>query len=184
VRYRNEVWTGIEYQVAGHMAWEGMVTEALAIVRAVHDRYHPLKRNPYNEVECGDHYARALASWGVFTALCGYEYDGPRGHLGFAPRLTPEDFRAAFTAAEGWGTFSQRREGEVQREHIEVRRGRLRVRTLCFEVPQRPGAPTVTVTVAGRRVPATARAVGIRLHVELPRPVVIDEGEALEVTCA
>jgi uncharacterized protein (DUF608 family) len=184
VRYRNEVWTGIEYQVAGHMAWEGMVTEALAIVRAVHDRYRPLKRNPYNEVECGDHYARALASWGVFTALCGYEYDGPRGHLGFAPRLTPENFRAAFTTAEGWGTFSQWRDGEIQRERIGVCRGRLRVKTLRFEVPPRPGAPAVTVTSAGRETPATGRADGAGLRIELARPVIIEEGETLEVTCA
>ena len=58
VLYRDEIWTGIEYQVAGHMAWEGMITEALAICRAVHERYHPAKHNPWNEIECGDHYAR------------------------------------------------------------------------------------------------------------------------------
>ena len=46
-----------------------------------------------------------MASYGVFLAACGYEYHGPKGHLAFAPRLTPEDFRAAFTAAEGWGRF-------------------------------------------------------------------------------
>ncbi|HEO71481.1 MAG TPA: hypothetical protein ENN80_09465, partial [Candidatus Hydrogenedentes bacterium] len=57
VYYKNEVWTGIEYQVAGGMIWEGMLEEGLAVCRAVHDRYHPLKHNPYNEVECGDHYA-------------------------------------------------------------------------------------------------------------------------------
>ena len=109
VRYREEVWTGIEYQVAGHMVWEGMVTEALAICRGVHERYHPAKHNPFNEIECGDHYARAMASWGVFTALAGFEYHGPKGHIGFAPHITPENFRAAFTAAEGWGSFAQTR---------------------------------------------------------------------------
>ncbi len=58
-RYHNEIWTGIEYQVANHMAYEGMLTETLAICRAIHDRYHPSKHNPFNEIECGDHYARA-----------------------------------------------------------------------------------------------------------------------------
>ena len=95
--YFNECMTGFEYQVAGHMIWEGMVQEGLAITRAIHDRYHAARRNPWNEVECGDHYARAMASYGVYLAACGYEYHGPQGHLGFAPRLTPEDFRAAFT---------------------------------------------------------------------------------------
>ena len=89
-RYRNEVWTGIEYQVANHMAWEGMLTECLAICRAVHERYHPSKRNPFNEIECGDHYARSMASWGVVTSLAGFEYHGPNGHIGFAPRLAPK----------------------------------------------------------------------------------------------
>ena len=106
-RYRDEIWTGIEYQVASHMAWEGMVTEALAICRAIHERYHPAKRNPFNEIECGDHYARAMASWGVLTSLAGFEYHGPRKHIGFAPRMTPEHFKAAFTAAAGWGSYQQ-----------------------------------------------------------------------------
>ncbi len=49
-----------------------------------------------------------MASYGVFLAACGYEYHGPKRHLAFAPRLSPENFRAAFTTAEGWGTFSQK----------------------------------------------------------------------------
>ena len=80
-----------------------MVQEGLAITAQIHDRYHASRRNPWNEVECGDHYARAMASYGVFLAACGFEYHGPKGHLGFAPRLTPEDFRAAFTTAGGLG---------------------------------------------------------------------------------
>ena len=51
-----------------------------------------------------------MASYGVFLAACGFEYHGPKGHLGFAPRLGPDDFRAAFTSAEGWGTIAQKRE--------------------------------------------------------------------------
>jgi uncharacterized protein (DUF608 family) len=135
VLYREEVWTGIEYQVAGHMVWEGMVPEALAICRGVEDRYHPAKHNPYNEIECGDHYARAMASWGVYTALQGFEYHGPKGHMGFAPRVTPESFRAAFTAAEGWGSVAQTRQDSVQQETIELRWGRLNLNTLAFAIP-------------------------------------------------
>jgi non-lysosomal glucosylceramidase len=55
---------------------------------------------PTGAISCTS-YARSMASYGVFTAVCGYEYHGPKGHLGFAPRLTPENCRAAFTAAEG-----------------------------------------------------------------------------------
>lgn len=132
VGYFNECMNGFEYQVAGHMLWEGMVQEGLAVARAVHDRYHPSRRNPWNEVECGDHYARSMASYGVFLAACGFEYHGPQGHLGFAPRLTPHDFRTAFTAAEGWGTFAQRIAGGRLEASVEVRHGCLRLRTLAL----------------------------------------------------
>jgi len=85
--YFNECMNGFEYQVAGHMIWENMVQEGLAITRAVHDRYHASKRI-VERGECGDHYARSMASYGVFLAACGFEYHGPHGHIGFAPRLT------------------------------------------------------------------------------------------------
>ena len=101
--YFNECMNGFEHQVAGHMIWEGMVQEGLAVERTVHDRYHAARRNPWNEIECGDHYSRSMASYGVFIAACGFEYHGSKEYLAFIPRLTPEDFAAAFTAAEGWG---------------------------------------------------------------------------------
>ncbi|NIM52864.1 MAG: hypothetical protein GTN78_26660, partial [Gemmatimonadales bacterium] len=135
-RYRNEIWTGIEYQVAGHMAWEGMISEALAICRGIHERYHPSKHNPWNEIECGDHYARALASWGVLIGLSGFESHGPRCHIGFAPRITPDDFRCAFTASEGWGSLSQKRQRSRQVNEFAVRWGRLRVNSVSVDLPE------------------------------------------------
>jgi len=153
VRYRNEVWTGIEYQVAGHMIWEGMLDEGLSIIRAVHNRYHPLTHNPYNEVECGDHYARAMASWGCYQALLGMTYHGPDGVLEFDPRLSPEDFRAAFTTAEGWGTYSQRRGDGSFEAAIDVKWGRLRLTELTVRVPGvevHGGDFDVTVECSGR----------------------------------
>ncbi|MCX5639188.1 MAG: GH116 family glycosyl hydrolase, partial [Planctomycetota bacterium] len=180
--YSHEVWTGIEYQVAGHMVWEGMVTEALAICKAVHERYHPAKHNPFNEIECGDHYARAMASWGVYTALAGYEYHGPKGHLGFAPRLTPENFRAAFTTAEGWGTFAQKRQGKIQREQIEVRWGRVGLKSLAFAVPENFRQVTVSLTAAGEPVESDYSLNGSRLEITLKKKIVLSENQTLEAT--
>src|SRR5690606_12753796 len=93
VRYKDEVWTGIEYEVAAGLVYEGLLDEALAIVKGVDQRYDASKRNPWNEIECGDHYARAMASWGILLALSGFDYDGPAGHMAFAPRITPDEFR-------------------------------------------------------------------------------------------
>ena len=182
--YFNECMNGFEHQVAGHMIWEGMVQEGLAIARAVHDRYHGSRRNPWNEVECGDHYARSMATHGVFLAACGYEYHGPKGHLAFAPRLTPENFRAAFTAAEGWGSFQQRREDARQVERIEVRWGMLRVKSLAFELPEGASAGPVTVAVGGKQVPAQAAGSGPNVRLTLLAPVEVKAGETLEVTIA
>lgn len=129
--YFNECMTGFEWQAAAHMIYEGEVIEesdfgkaaeileddknpkaltlrGLAVGRAIHDRYHPAKRNPYNEIECSDHYSRANASYSAFLAICGFEYNGPAGRIGFAPKLNPKDFKAAFTAAEGWGSYEQK----------------------------------------------------------------------------
>ena len=128
--YFNECMTGFEWQAAAHMVQEGtpiaatdfprinellensedpraLTARGLAVARAIHDRYAPERRNPYNEIECSDHYARANASYSVFLAACGYFYHGPNGVLGFDPKIDPIQFKAPFTTAEGWGTFQQ-----------------------------------------------------------------------------
>ena len=182
--YFNECMTGFEYQAAGHMIWEGLVQEGLAITRAIHDRYHPLRRNPWNEVECGDHYARAMASYGVFLAACGFEYHGPKGYLAFAPRLTPEDFRAPFTTAEGWGTFHQKRDGNAQTEKIELRWGRLRLRSLAFALRKDAQPGTVTVIAAGKPVAAKHSSQGNQVIVTLGASLVVESGQVLEIRIA
>ncbi len=181
VRYRSEVWTGIEYQVAGHMVWEGMVDEALAICNGVHHRYHPSKRNPFNEVECGDHYARAMASWGVYTPLAGYEYHGPKGHIGFAPRITPENFSAAFTAAEGWGTFAQKRDEKLQSEKITIRWGMLKVESLAFAIPEDFDLAGVTVTLDKTVVKSSHTLKDGRIEIKLAKRQLVNEDQTLEV---
>lgn len=182
VIYKDEVWTGIEYQVASGMIADGMVEEGLAMCRAVHDRYHPIKRNPYNEVECGDHYARALASWGVYTALQGFEYHGPKGHIGFAPRITPENFKSAFTAAEGWGMFSQKREGTAQEDRIEMRWGSLRVKTLAFEIPAGTTVTAVAAAIGDTPVESTFTASGTRVLVSLTNEATLAQDQFLNAS--
>jgi uncharacterized protein (DUF608 family) len=106
--YCDEVWTGVEYQVAAGLIFEGLVDEGLAIVAAVRDRYAGHNRNPFNEVECGHHYARAMASWGVLIALSGFRCDAGAGELAFAPRINPENFRTFYSTGASWGSFAQK----------------------------------------------------------------------------
>jgi hypothetical protein len=182
VRYKSEVWTGIEYQVAGNMVWEGMVDEALTICRGVHDRYHPAKHNPFNEVECGDHYARAMASWGVYTALAGYEYHGPKGHIGFAPRITPESFRAAFTTAESWGLFTQKLDDKKQYEQIKLRWGQLNVKSLAFAVPEDFKSARAVVTLDRTAVRSDYKLKDGRLEITLKKKLTVSKDQTLGVT--
>ena len=156
IGYFNECMSGFEHQAASHMMAEGMVLESLAVTRAIHDRYHASRRNPYNEVECSDHYARAMASYGTLIAACGFESHGPTARIGFAPRLTPEAFRAPFTAAGGWGTYAQKRSAGKQAHSLEIKHGRTFVKTLALELP--PGA---TAKRAAARL--GGKAVGVRL---------------------
>ena len=181
VRYKSEIWTGIEYQVAGHMVWEGMLDEGLAICHGIEQRYHPAAHNPFNEVECGDHYARAMASWGVYTALAGFEYHGPKGHIGFAPRMQPRDFQAAFTGAEGWGTFIQKRTRNAQRERIELRWGHLNAKTLAFSVPRRWKSASASVRCGDDAIESTSALRDGRIEITLTDKIRLSAGQELEV---
>jgi uncharacterized protein (DUF608 family) len=73
--YSNEVWTGIEYQVASHLILMGEVEKGLDIVRTARDRYDGKVRNPFDEYECGHWYARAMSSYGLLQGLTGVRYD-------------------------------------------------------------------------------------------------------------
>jgi hypothetical protein len=182
VGYFNECMTGFEYQVAGHMIWEGLVEQGLAVTRMIHDRYHASKRNPWNEVECSSHYARAMASHGVYLAACGFEYDGPKGRLAFAPRLTPGNFRAAFTTAEGWGTFSQKSEGRRLKAELQVTWGRLRLNELALELGDVRSVGRDRVTVGGKTVAVQFRRDAKWFRLQLEPAAVLDPARPMVVT--
>lgn len=73
--YSNEIWTGIEYQVASHLMFKGEVEKGLEIVRKCRERYNGIVRNPFNEYECGSWYARAMSSYAMIEGLTGVRYD-------------------------------------------------------------------------------------------------------------
>ena len=135
-RYSDEVWTGIEYQVASHLIYENFIEEGLSIVKAIRERYDGRKRNPWNEEECGSHYVRAMASWGVLTALTGYSYSGPEKKISFDPKVHHEKFKCFWSCGSGWGSFSQESE-KNKREKIEilVEFGSLKLKQFTFHLP-------------------------------------------------
>ncbi len=124
--YSDEVWTGIEYQVASHLIEEGLVNEGLAIVEAVRRRYDGRVRNPWNEYECGNYYARAMASYALIGSLSGFRYSAAERTLWFAPKLPGGRFETFFSTASGFGTLRLDGSGLT----IEMIEGELVVDTL------------------------------------------------------
>jgi non-lysosomal glucosylceramidase len=159
------------------MIAEGMVEQGLAITRAVHDRYHASRRHPWNEIECGDHYARAMASYGTFVSMCGLEYHGPKQHIGFAPRTDESDFSAAFVAAEGWGTFSQ----QIKPSTLE---GCVCLRTIALGIPEGRTRSGVSAAWNRNSIPTQANVAGQQVTIALESPVELKSGDVLKITVA
>ncbi|HEV8150404.1 MAG TPA: GH116 family glycosyl hydrolase, partial [Gemmatimonadales bacterium] len=101
--YSDEVWTGIEYQVASHLMLMGAVPQGLEIVRTCRSRYDGRVRNPFDEYECGHWYARALSSYALLQSLSGARYDAVEQVLYLEPKLAG-DFQSFLATASGYGT--------------------------------------------------------------------------------
>ncbi|MBI3843578.1 MAG: hypothetical protein HY292_02965 [Planctomycetes bacterium] len=179
ILYCDEVWTGVEYQVASHMLFEGIVEEGLAIVKGARDRYDGTKRNPWNEIECGDHYARAMSSFALLTAAQGSTYDGPAGVIGFAPRLSPEKHRSFFVGAEGWGQFEQTRAELELRATLTVKWGSLALREVRLQAPWPAREATVRAPWGESRVAVAPAGEWLRVPLGEHRRIVA--GETLSI---
>jgi non-lysosomal glucosylceramidase len=118
--YSDEVWTGVEYQVAVHLIYEGLIDEGLTIVKAVRDRQDGFKRNPWNEVECGHHYVRSMSSWGLLIALSGFQFDMVRKEMSFNPVVNKDAFTAFWSTGLAWGTYAQKRIDGTDKFQITV----------------------------------------------------------------
>ena len=101
--YSNEVWTGIEYQVASHLMLMGEVEKGLEIVREARQRYDGRVRNPFNEYECGHWYARAMSSYGLLQGLTGIRYDAVEQTL-YVDSKIGSDFESFLSTATGFAT--------------------------------------------------------------------------------
>ncbi|MFC5650029.1 GH116 family glycosyl hydrolase [Paenibacillus solisilvae] len=125
--YSNEVWTGIEYQVASHLISLGCVEEGLEIVQTCRDRYDGSARNPFNEYECGHWYARAMASYGLLQGWSGIRYDACERTLYMSPKAAG-DYSSFLCTASGYGIagmkggmpFVDVKSGQIAIEHINL----------------------------------------------------------------
>ncbi|MCG3150423.1 MAG: hypothetical protein PCFJNLEI_03909 [Verrucomicrobiae bacterium] len=126
--YYTEVMTGFEYTAAVGMLYEGLTADGLKCIRAIRARYDGRKRSPWNEAECGHHYARAMASWTAVLALTGFQYSAVTGTMEFAASKRPVTWFWSTGAA--WGTCRQvPHHGNIQ-VMLRVEHGTVRLRRL------------------------------------------------------
>jgi len=177
--YFAEIWTGPEYQFAAHLIYEGMLNEALTVVETVRRRHDGERRNPWNEPECGHHYARAMSSWALILALNGFEYSGPQKKLILTPRVRGSDLRSFWTLPSGWGGFAHSVSAAVQCAEIRAVEGTLTLASL--ELAGR-GKALASVMLGSDAVAATLREEGERLLLAFEPEILITPERPLTVT--
>ena len=141
--YAEEVWTGLEYMMASHLILRGLVDEGLTVVRATRARHDGSRRNPWNDIECGSYYARALSSYALINAYSGLTFDQRCGEIGFRPARAGDGIYF-WSAGRGWGVV----ELKGTTVTLTVKGGQLAVSQLRF--PEHSGVATVQGQVAAR----------------------------------
>jgi len=148
--YWCETWTGAEYIYATGLAQHGEADRADEVVTGIRERFTGARRNPFDEAECGHHYARALASWGVIVAQTGFSYDARSGVMTLAASPAPTVW--FWSNGTAWGTVRQSlRPSDTRAVELEVLHGSLRlVRVMIGGEEFRP--PSAGVLAAGAAV--------------------------------
>jgi len=125
--YFNEVMTGFEYTAAAHMLYEGDIAHGLKVIDAIRARYDGERRSPFNEAECGHHYARAMASWAAVLALTGFHYSAVSREMRFGN--LPSGSRTFWSTGDAWGVVANTAAGYS----LELHQGNVRVDTLLID---------------------------------------------------
>jgi hypothetical protein len=177
--YYAEAWTGIEYLVAAQFIHAGMVAEGVETVENVRMRFDGERRNPWDEPECGHHYARAMSAWSSVVAYSGFDYHGARKSVALMPKSSAAGLSSFWSTASGWGVFSV----TPARMELAVTEGSLALRSVTL--PEGKSGP-VSVTLNGRRIAhrAEGQAGAVTLTLTLEGEVVVAAGGKIVVVLA
>jgi non-lysosomal glucosylceramidase len=175
--YYAEVMTGFEYSTAAHMLYAGMVREGVECIGNIRARYDGEKRNPWDEAECGHHYARAMAAWSGVLALSGFRYHGPKAAVTAVPRVSHDGFTCFWSTGTGWGTFSTLA-GRGPGLEIKVLHGSLPCQSCEFLAAGTAGAATLDGKALAHRIERS----GSRAVFRFPQPLMLAEGSVLRLS--
>ncbi len=123
--YFSEVMTGFEYAAAVGMMYEGMESEGLDVVKNIRNRYDGAKRSPFDEAECGHHYARAMASWASVLALTDFQYSAIDQSINFKK----QEGNWFWSNGYAWGTC----EIDNDRLNLIVLKGNLQLKRISLD---------------------------------------------------
>ena len=186
--YSDEIWTGVEYQVAAHLIYEGFMKEGLRMVAAVRERHDGVRRNPWSEFECGDHYARAMSSWSLLLALSGQSYDGRQKRLTIKPELKSRDFKCIYTANDAYGIFEQKLKNGRLAISVCCLGGKVPLASLALSWPvvkastKESNRRQVVAAVNGKTIVASITVENKQIEVMMEKLVKLSTGDSLTLT--
>ncbi|MDH7603259.1 MAG: hypothetical protein QHI38_14065, partial [Armatimonadota bacterium] len=172
-------WTGIEYTVASLLIDYGLVSEGLALVRDIHDRYLRAGRF-WSHVECGSHYYRAMSSWSVMLALSGFRWDQPTGTLTFAPAIDEPLSQFPFFCGIAWGNYYQCCSLGNRLAMVQLEAGELTVSHL--HLPRLSGFEEPRVAVGDRLVRCRTKRLEAGIAIDFASTITLTPDNPLLVT--
>ena len=181
--YFTEVMTGFEYTAAVGMLYEGQIENGLRCISNIRNRYDGLKRNPFDEAECGHHYARAMDSWSSLLALSGFQYSAVDHSITFDPKVNRDDFKTFWSAGNTWGTFSQNTGNNILNTQFNVDYGTVELKTISLGIPKTvKGIKKADIKAGRKKVSAGLKISGKIAEITFKRSVKLEENETLTIT--
>jgi len=176
--YYAEAWTGLEYSTAALMIYADMIPQAFEYIENTRNRYDGIKRNPWDETECGHHYARAMASWTNVVALSGFEYDGDKAAVRVIPKIFDRGFRCFWSTGTSWGEFLY---ASLMPRHTQLTIQIMAGRLSCKSIEMIGTGTSMSITSKGHDLQhATVQRDGKTVFT-LTDPIVIKEGNDLKM---
>jgi uncharacterized protein (DUF608 family) len=172
--YYAEAWTGIEYLVAAQFIHAGMLREGLQTIEDVRRRFDGERRNPWDEPECGHHYARAMSAWSSIVALSGFHYHGTEKQITLMPKLSTRRFTSFWSSGTGWGVFFIGR--DEGRAEVKVTEGTLPLKSIRLGEAVRG---TASVTFNGGTLAHQAKKADGGMELTLDQAITVPAGGSL-----
>ena len=179
--YHAEVMTGFEYSVAILMLYQGMVAEGVELIENIRRRYDGERRNPWNEAECGHHYARAMASWAAIPALSGFGYDGREKRVTAMPAMNRASFSSFWSNATAWGSFNQKTGAKRSDFSLDVAGGSLNLKSIHLDLASKSASGSV-VRVGDKAIAHQLRRENGIARIVLNKEIRLEAGDRLTVT--